>query len=428
LIIYCPNKNPYQSCLLSITKQNNSISIIIWSVQDIYISDLHTILNESLPDGIQCHIKQKEFQHIKTTITENGQELFGLACLMHLYQSDDITSTRIREIYDQIKIIFGELKYFVEHNVIERKTPTVLIYQNIKRFRSDVDSFNLSNNSDDLWITSIQQMWTLIKPYQEKFSSTVAQKLQEELLYSIQSIEPPNLSSRLTSLGYLEQLKEKYGCVHMIIQHLKEGMNSTAIESIPEFHILFNFVNKILKLLKLLVQHTIFGKDDYINELYENTPHTIHHLEHIFHSALSVINIVNNQLQIGVTQTKSVFDDLQIKLDEYLLKLKFSNNLLIRYNLTNLIRPLATLFDPNRRSTTIINTLNDISNESSSIMRDPLELRRKQMQSQIDETIKRLNENLIIASQLPIQPQPIIQRIHIALHKLKIFDINQDDE
>ncbi|CAF5043302.1 unnamed protein product, partial [Rotaria sp. Silwood1] len=123
-----------------------------------------------------------------------------------------------------------------------------------------------------------------------------------------------------------------------------------------------------------------------------------------------------------------VFDDLQIKLDEYLLKLKFSNNLLIRYNLTNLIRPLATLFDPNRRSTTIINTLNDISNESSSIMRDPLELRRKQMQSQIDETIKRLNENLIIASQLPIQPQPIIQRIHIALHKLKIFDINQDDE
>ncbi|CAF5073123.1 unnamed protein product, partial [Rotaria sp. Silwood1] len=144
--------------------------------------------------------------------------------------------------------------------------------------------------------------------------------------------------------------------------------------------------------------------------------------------ALSVINIVNNQLQIGVTQTKSVFDDLQIKLDEYLLKLKFSNNLLIRYNLTNLIRPLATLFDPNRRSTTIINTLNDISNESSSIMRDPLELRRKQMQSQIDETIKRLNENLIIASQLPIQPQPIIQRIHIALHKLKIFDINQDDE
>ncbi|CAF5021419.1 unnamed protein product [Rotaria sp. Silwood1] len=203
LIIYCPNKNPYESCLLSMIKQNNSISIIIWSVQDIYISDLHTILNESLPDGIQCHIKQKEFEHIKKTMTENGQELFGLACLMHLYQRDDITSTRLHEIYDQIKIIFGELKYFVEHNVIERKTPTVLIYQNIKRFRSDVDSFNLSNNSDDLWITSIQQMWTLIKPYQEKFSSTVAQKLQEELLYSIQSIEPPNLSSRLTSSSFI---------------------------------------------------------------------------------------------------------------------------------------------------------------------------------------------------------------------------------
>ncbi|CAF4694006.1 unnamed protein product, partial [Rotaria sp. Silwood1] len=181
LIIYCPNKNPYESCLLSITKQNNSISIIIWCVQDIYISDLHTILNETLPDGIQCHIKQKEFQHIKTTITENGQELFGLACLMHLYQSDDITSTRIREIYDQIKIIFDELKYFVEHNAIERKPLTAFIYQNINRFQSELDSLNLSNNSDDLWITSIQQIWTFIKPYQEKFSSTVAQKLQEEL-------------------------------------------------------------------------------------------------------------------------------------------------------------------------------------------------------------------------------------------------------
>ncbi|CAF4993629.1 unnamed protein product, partial [Rotaria sp. Silwood1] len=329
-----------------------------------------------------------------------------------------------REIYDQIKIIFDELKYFVEHNAIERKPLTAFIYQNINRFQSELDSLNLSNNSDDLWIISIQQIWTFIKPYQEKFSSTIAQKLQEELQYSIQSIEPPNLSSRLTSLGYLEPLKEKYGCVHMIIQHLSEGMNSTTIENISEFHILFNFINKILKLLKLLIQHTIFGKDDYLNELYEYTPNTITHLEHIFHSILSVINIVNNQLQIGVTQTKSIFDDLQTKLDEYLSKLKFSNNFLIRYNLTNLIRPLAILFDPNRRLIKITN----ISNENQSIMRDPLELRKKQIQSQIDSTITKLNDNFIRASQLPIQPQPIIQRIHIALHKLKIFDINQDDE
>ncbi|CAF5046710.1 unnamed protein product, partial [Rotaria sp. Silwood1] len=61
-------------------------------------------------------------------------------------------------------------------------------------------------------------------------------------------------------------------------------------------------------------------------------------------------------------------------------------------------------------------------------MRDPLELRKKQIQSQIDSTITKLNDNFIRASQLPIQSQPIIQRIHIALHKLKIFDINQDDE
>ncbi|CAF5103962.1 unnamed protein product, partial [Rotaria sp. Silwood1] len=96
--------------------------------------------------------------------------------------------------------------------------------------------------------------------------------------------------------------------------------------------------------------------------------------------------------------------------------------------LTNIIRPLGILFDPNRRLVTLIDTSTATSNESSSIMKDPLELRRKQMQSQIDETIKRLKDNLIIASQLPIQPQPIIQRIHTALHKLKTFDINQDTE
>ncbi|CAF4665758.1 unnamed protein product, partial [Rotaria sp. Silwood2] len=428
LIIYCPNKNSYECCLLSTTKQNNTISITISSIQQINTNQLRTVLNESLPDGIHCHIKQNIFEHIKTTMTENGQELFGLACLMHLYQGDDITLLKIREIYDQIKVIFNELKYFVEHNAAEYKSLTVLMYQNINRFQTDLDSLIQSAISDDLWITSIQQMWIFIKPYQEKFSSTVAQKIQEELQYSIQSIEPPNLSSRLTSLGYLEPLKEKYGCVHMIIQHLEEGMSSTAIESIPEFNILFNFVNKILKLLKLIVQHTIFGKDDFIYELYENTPYAISHLEHIFQLTLSVIDIVNNQLHIGVTQTESIFNDLQIKLDEYLLKLKFSNKLLIRYNLTNFIRPLALLFDPNRRLITINNTSNDITNENSSITRDPLELRKKQMQSQINETIKRLKENLIIASQLPIQPQPIIQRIHTALHKLKTFDINQDTE
>ncbi|CAF5140239.1 unnamed protein product, partial [Rotaria sp. Silwood1] len=80
--------------------------------------------------------------------------------------------------------------------------------------------------------------------------------------------------------------------------------------------------------------------------------------------------------------------------------------------------------DPNRRLIKITN----ISYENQSIMRDPLELRKKQIQSQIDSTITKLNDNFIRASQLPIQSQPIIQRIHIALHKLKIFDINQDDE
>ncbi|CAF3478741.1 unnamed protein product, partial [Rotaria sp. Silwood2] len=70
------------------------------------------------------------------------------------------------------------------------------------------------------WLVSVEQMWNLIRPYQNIFSSIITQNIQQELKYTIQSVQPPNLSSRLTSLAYLQTLTNKYACIHMIIQHL----------------------------------------------------------------------------------------------------------------------------------------------------------------------------------------------------------------
>ncbi|CAF5142236.1 unnamed protein product, partial [Rotaria magnacalcarata] len=57
LIIYCPSKQSFNCCLLSIKNESRSISIHMFSLQqNIDTYELNVILNDNLPEGIKINI------------------------------------------------------------------------------------------------------------------------------------------------------------------------------------------------------------------------------------------------------------------------------------------------------------------------------------------------------------------------------------
>ena len=431
LFIYCPNKQSFSCCLLSIKNESRLITIEIFGLQqNIDTHDLYDILMDSLPDGIQWDIVQKQLPGVNAVLSDDDPQAFGFSCLLYLYEKTNIsTNMTTNDIYDQVKIIYDQLKHFIKHNVFERKPLPIFIYQQMIRMQREWDIFMRENiDIDNDWLILIQRARTFIEPYQNSFAPIVVDNIYQELKYSIQSIELPDISSRLASLAYIQSLTTNYNCVHLIDEHLRLNANLQHTESIQDFQILFDFVKKSTRLLRLIIQHVIYGGNQFSNELYQSTPDAIAHLELVFRTTLKVIDIVDGFVHVDLKQSKEIFEEFQTKLDRDLSNLRFPAQLLSRYRLDNFITRLAPLFDEHRQNRSLTNTQIGGSHLGAFVNIDPREIREKTMQSKINEMIGNFTGLLSRASHLPLRPHHIIQRIHRELHEMKTFDIDQGSE
>ena len=431
LFFYCPTKQALDCCLLTVDNGPRQVSITTWSLQQyIDTSSLIEILNENLPAGVEHNIEYKELSDVARTLTNDNYRTFGFACLVHLYEQSGLSTHTTSEFHSQLLSIADQLKQFVQHKASERKALTVLIYQQLNRFEAELQALSLKNYASDPWMVVVEQMWTLIKPYQNIFSSITTQNIQQELKYTIQSVQPADLSSRITSLAYLQSLTDKYNCTHMIIDHLRDDGNLTRAENIKEFETFFEFISRMSLLLKLITQHVLFCGSQASDQFYQRTPEMISHLEAVFRSTLSVTEIVDGQLKITVKHSPATLSDFQKRLDQFLTDLRFPNALLSRYNLVNIITHAASLFDENRAHLSNSAESTDATERPSLSLSsmDPREVRRKTRRSRIETSIITITDLLSRASQLSIRPHHIIQRIHTTLHRLKTFDIGQESE
>ena len=429
MLFFCPSKHNYDCCLISIQNEARTVLIRLWSLQgDINTNELDNVLPRILPEGINHRIEQQSLPAIDSVLPPNSPQTFGLACLIYLYQQTSAPTSWPSEIYTRTMFIFNQVKEYVRLNVNERKPLLASIYHNIHRLQRELEILNLSNTSIDPWEINIQQMWTLLKPYQDSFSSVVAQKIDQQFKNSIQSVRPSTSVGRLTLLGYLETLKTNYTCVHAIIGYLHEGMTETILRSIDDFHLLFDFINKMDRLLKLITQYVTYAGDQFSQEIYEQTPLMIAHLEEIYRSTLKVVEIIDDQLDIGVKQNAATFEDWQMKLNEYLAEIRFPLALLSQYELMDIVINLAPLYDEHRQ-TTLINTSSTMRRTSSfGSMKDPQEARKETQQSRINAAIGTMKNSLSRAGHLPIRPHSLVQHIHTILNKLKTFDLSQETE
>ena len=410
MIIYCPKSNPFDCCLLFIENQPRAIFIHLFNLQqDMNINSLMEIFDETM----HIHIVQKQLAYLDGILSDIDPQIFGFACL--LYFNEEINRSK-KEIYDEVKRIFNQLKQYVEYTILERKPLTKFL---CKQFNQLQKILIYSNNTDP-WISTIEHMWNLIKSYQNTFSSNMVQKISQELEHSIQSIQPTDRNHRLILLAYLQSFANRYNCIHLINEHLR---GNDQFSDLGDYQLLFDFIDKSISLLKLIVQHLIFSEEDLADELYRYTPQTIAFLEHLFHSTLTSIDIIDGRIEINVKQSLFIFEDFQKKLDEYLNNLRLPVSLLSRYGLINYLLRVAPLFAEQRHI-----EHSSSANANPLIHIDPKEFRKKTMQNQINLTIEKLTDLLSRASQLPLRPHPLIERLHRTIHQLKTFDIEQESE
>ena len=190
--------------------------------------------------------------------------------------------------------------------------------------------------------------------YQNIFTSVNSQNLLQDVNNYIQTIQPPNIGSQITSLAFIQPLGTKYACIGMIDAHLRKSVfdtNNVGLifdEKAKHFQLVFEFINKSIRLLKLLTQHVIYGSEHVLDKLYQTTPIIIAHLEKIFQSTLSMIDLNESDICTRVVKHEDVFHLMQTELDQYLNDMFFTP-FVSKYNLQNFVLSIAPLFQERRR-------------------------------------------------------------------------------
>ncbi|CAF4262361.1 unnamed protein product, partial [Rotaria sp. Silwood2] len=428
LTFFCPSKEEYQCSLLFVENQPRTVKLHLLTLQgDISTDKLEESLKKTLPESIQYQIDQKELPTVDNINTESIAHRFAIASLLYLRRLSDTTNIWVSEIYQQTMKVFNQLKDFVERNTRENQAFTS-IFQNMKRFDDELNYLDRSSlSSNDPWVIDIEEMWKLIKKYQNLFSTALVQNFEQQLRNSIRSVESSNMISRIMSLGYLETT-QKYSCIPMISSYLREGLAVSDKVSIKNYYLLFDFIKKIDLLLKLITQHFIYLGEQFSKDLYKSTPDMIAHFDHIFQSTLKVIDIENNELNVGFRQSKTAFQNWQEKLNDYLAQMKFPSSFLAAYNLTSVVNDFAPLFDINDQILPSSESNHSSRRNSFPSITDSIESRKQTHRNQIEAAIQTLTNQLSRASQMDLRPQNLIEQIHLLLQKLRTFDVNHETE
>ncbi|CAF0973759.1 unnamed protein product [Adineta steineri] len=343
--------------------------------------------------------------------------------------STESVRKRQRQIYNQGSTIYNQLKDFVNENPLQRRTLTMFTYQQARKFRDDIEKyFRIEPNLTNQWSISVENLWNLIKPYQNVFSSSNSQTIQENLQTTIQSLHTETISQRLSSLVYLKTIPSTFASRTIIENYLNSTENSCTKQSINEYELFFNFIQKSRSLLNFLLQFSIIQGERSSNEFYRITPKLIEKLEKIFSSILNVTEIENGYLNVSEKYSRENLEEFQRILDQYLDQLNFPRNLKIRLGLTDFISKLSPIYDENRAIPKLSSSFTPEKRSNSFHIHNTKEILRQGRQTSVDESIIKLTELLSNARQLPWRPHNLIGRIHLIINKFKNFDIENDTE
>ncbi|CAF3117103.1 unnamed protein product [Rotaria sp. Silwood2] len=425
IIFYCPSKSPLDCCLMSISNSVQSIHISLWSLeQNFNVTEVDALLVDILPAKVNRQFEQKSLEK-PGNLSDADQQSFGFACLYQFETDpawivDSKQSRTSSELYYQVTNIYSELKEFSQNHSAGRKQPTKLTYQNIDRFRVELE--RVDRRPD--W-PSIRQLSSVLKSYQSRFSTLAAQNLFKDLTNSIQTIRPENINAQHATLAFIQPLRTKYGCIGTIVEHLRKPIGRDRItlsdQKQTDFQLLFQFIDDSVRLLKLLTQHIVYGNRLIDRRFYEKTPNAIAQLETIFRSTVSLIDLNNGDLYVHVAQPETFFLRLQTELDQILKELEFTP-FVSKFGLADFVIRIGPLFEIRSTDTSRRSPSPDRMKRLSTSNVDD------RQQERIDGCIKKLEQLLIRAGRMLIRPHDIINQIYSTLAQLQTIDSSKEND
>ncbi|CAF3680158.1 unnamed protein product [Rotaria sp. Silwood1] len=425
LLFFCPDSNPLNCCMIPITKHRNVVDITIFSLQyNLDIQDLDRIFREILVEStMKIQIQQQQL-YCSTNIIENQQDQFSFGCFNSLQMKYGQSEINASDTYKELISLYSQIKEFAQHNTMERKPMGKFIYQHIEQLKkNDVQKIYALDITE--W-SAIKCLRDLLKPYQNVFNQPNVEIIRQDLEYFIKTLDLPNVSSRIASLAYLKNLAQNYGCSRKIEDHIRYGLGQAVDnEKEVEFQLLFEFIDNSKKILKLTTQHVIFGSTYFLEQLYTTTLTTITLFETIFKQILRNVDLIDDYVVVHAKYNSQFFKNMQTEFDECLQNLNFPQEFWSKFLfLNNYLISIAPLFSEdrqNKKSKMHGDGSDKDPNEGSFPTDDPDEYRKQQQKQKIAAAIRDVKEIMKKASQLPIRPHHIIQRIRTTLLKMEQF-------
>ena len=154
-------------------------------------------------------------------------------------------------------------------------------------------------NDTNQWQISVLQLWTLLKAFQNEFSLSMCQSIEDGLRRTIQSLQIETIGERLSWLTCLDNI------LHSLVskQLIERELNSTGPVLTPvvigECALFLRTIEKSKMLLKLLVQFVLNNDSIDVNDCYEKTTAFVDRLETIFQSICSTTAIQDGHLDVS---------------------------------------------------------------------------------------------------------------------------------
>ena len=426
LLFFCPDCNARNCSMITIDKHRNIVDIVISSLQHNYdIQELDKTFREILLETtVTINQIQHQQLHCSANIIENQQDQFVFACFQSLQEKYGQSEIDTRKTYKELITLYSLIKEFTQHNAIERKPIGKVIYQNLEQLKkNDLQKIHTLDTTEWSTITFLRDF---SQQYQSVFSQLNVGQIRRDLDYFVETLDLPNISSRIASLAYLKKLSHNYGCSKKIENHIRDGFHDVLdSENENEFQLLFEFINNSKKILKLITQHVIYGSSYFLETLYNTTPNTIIFFEMIFRQILKHVDLIDDNVIVRIKYDSQFFENRQIEFNECLQNLNLPQEFWSKFLfLNNYLTSIKSLFchdRQNRKSEAKRHKNDQDSNDNNLLREDPEEYRKEQQKQKLDVAIRDVEEIMKNAGQLPIRPHHIIRQMRATLLKMKRF-------
>ena len=265
-LFYCPSQTPLDCAPLKFTKETQRVRVELFTLdRDFATSELVNGLEKILPRQIDVQINPIDLFNVQDlALDKDHPHLFSFCCLLHTRIGTD--PTKPKDIDDRAVIVFTEL---IEKNPFRSSSLSLSLsmYQHAMNLRNQAELYFAEEMNDtNQWQISVLQLWTLLKAFQNEFSLSMCQSIEDELRRTIQSLQIKTIGERLSWLTCLHNIPHSLVSKQLIERELNSTGPVFTSVAIGECALFLRTIEKSKMFLKLLVEFVLNNDSIDVND------------------------------------------------------------------------------------------------------------------------------------------------------------------